>query len=231
MHCACAVQVAGTTRKISNLLQLVCQTDPPARIRDFDTDQLAAVFEARSWGRVVTALSVLARLKLLTPARRRRSEQGTSADKAQQGQEQQQQEDPCKAWVQAHARLVSTVVCAAHTAGSILWLQHVSHGGSNGGVTPLPLAPSLPVPLTTQQPRPCSRTKLPGFCAKVSMAAGSSVFLLCVHVYVALVDAVRASSRMKDVSPAVTHLRREMSANATVRSRQGSTPYDAALPS
>lgn len=110
MHCVCAAQVAGTTRKISNLLQLVCQSDPPARIRDFDTDQLAAVFEARSWGRVVTALSVLARLKLLTPARRRRSEQGTSTDKAQQGQEQQQ-EDPCKAWVQAHARLVSSSLC------------------------------------------------------------------------------------------------------------------------
>ena len=89
----------------------MCQTDPPARIGDFDREQVASVFEGRSWGRVVTALSVLARLKLLTPARRRRTEHEASSKL----QEQQQLEDPSAAsevdpthgWVQSHARMVS----------------------------------------------------------------------------------------------------------------------------
>jgi hypothetical protein len=121
------LQVAGAARNVSNLLQLICHTDPPPRIRDFDREQIAAVFEARSWGRLVTALSVLARLKLLTPARRKRSDnEPEPSDKRKkseqqqdeplepQGDEQQQQgqgdDDPSKDWVQAHARVVSTQV-------------------------------------------------------------------------------------------------------------------------
>lgn len=121
------LQVAGATHNVSNLLQLICHTDPPPRICDFDREQIAAVFEARSWGRLVTALSALARLKLLTPARRKRSDtEAEPSDKRkkfeqqqeeplepQAGEQQQQQQDqgdddPSKDWVQAHARLVST---------------------------------------------------------------------------------------------------------------------------
>jgi hypothetical protein len=118
------LQVAGATRNVSNLLQLICQTDPPPRIRDFDREQIAAVFEARSWGRLVAALSVLARLKLLTPARRKRLDsepepcdkrskaelQQDAPLEPQDGEQQQGQgdDDPSKDWVQAHAQVVST---------------------------------------------------------------------------------------------------------------------------
>jgi hypothetical protein len=102
------LQVAGVTCNISNLLQLVCNTDPPPRICDFDKEQIAAVFEARSWSRVVASMSVLARLKLLTPARRRRTD-GGEADQQEggDGEQQREEDDPLQGWVQSQARTVS----------------------------------------------------------------------------------------------------------------------------
>eukprot|EP00775_Hariotina_reticulata_P010957 gene10957-11111_t len=66
-----ALQVAGTSAKVSNLLQLVWETQPPPTLADFEQPELDAVFGARGWKRVVTALGVLTKLKLLTPAKRR----------------------------------------------------------------------------------------------------------------------------------------------------------------
>lgn len=117
--------MAGVGRKISNLLQLVCQTHPAPRVGDFDPDQIASVFDARSWGRVVAALSVLARLKLLTPARRRRTENNnnepnsggsgkkkskgaTAATPVQVVQADGPDEGAMQGWVQSESRLVSS---------------------------------------------------------------------------------------------------------------------------
>lgn len=64
------LQVGGTSLRIRNLLQLVCDTTAPPRIGSFDTSDLDTVFGDKAWKRLVTGLAVLTKLKLVTAARR-----------------------------------------------------------------------------------------------------------------------------------------------------------------
>jgi hypothetical protein len=56
---------------VSNLLQLVWEAQQAPTLADFEQTELDAVFGALGWKRVVTALNILTKLKLLTPAKRR----------------------------------------------------------------------------------------------------------------------------------------------------------------